>query len=95
MDNIFRVVCLLLALCLFALAWRSFSDHRIALGLAQAAGCAGGISASNLLDPSRQFRLKAFLLGRERFQVTAIGAAMNFLSLFLLIAALCAGWFGL
>lgn len=95
MNNIFRVTCLLLALILFALAWHSFSDDRIALGLAQAAGCAGAISASNLSDPARDIQLTAFLLGRERFQITAIGAAMNFLSLFLFIGALCAGWFGL
>jgi hypothetical protein len=95
MDNIFRVVCLLIAILNFVLAWHWFSDQRPAMGLAALSACAGLISASNVSNPSRNIALGQFLKGQERFEISAIGVALKFLSLALLICALCAGWFGI
>ncbi|RZI62235.1 MAG: hypothetical protein EOP37_03985 [Rubrivivax sp.] len=94
MDNIFRVVCLAIAILNFSSAWYWFSDQRPAMGLAALSACAGLISAANLSNPSRNIALGKFLKGRERFEISAIGAALNFLALVLLISAFCAGWFG-
>ncbi|MFX1680045.1 hypothetical protein PV762_12485 [Mitsuaria sp. CC2] len=93
MDNIFRVAYLSIAILNFALAWYFFSNRRPAMGLAALSACAGLISASNLSNPSRKIAFGQFLKGRERFETSAIGVALSFLSLVLIISALCVGWF--
>lgn len=95
MENIFRVVCLFIALMNFALAWHWFSDQRLAMGLAALSACTGLISASNISEASKNIKLGQFLKSRERFEISAIGVALNFISVVLLISALCAGWFDL
>lgn len=95
MDNIFRVVCLLIAILSFFLACHWLSVHRVAMGLLGGSATLGFIATANLIDPTRPMNLKQFILRRERFQITPIGQALHFLSIALLISAILAGWFEL
>ena len=80
---------------MFALAWKWFSDHRVAMGLVALSACTGLVAASNLLNPEKKVRIRELLQGRERFEITSIGAALDFLTILLIISSACAGWFGL